>query len=100
MPDTFTVCVGAPATFVVAVGPPSTILPLRWPIERASITPLLLMTLSTIFRAATAVSCTCPPLALSLPSLETSDVSAWPVETSFTVAAIESLTFSVMSLSP
>jgi hypothetical protein len=39
-------------------------------------------------------------LAFSLPSFCTSDFSVWPVATSFTAAAIESLTPMVISLSP
>ena len=50
--------------------------------------------------AAAAVICTRPPLALSLPELLTSDLSVSPVCTSFTAAAIWSLTASVISRSP
>ena len=82
VPDTLTVWVGAPATLVFSVGPPSTIRPLRWPIERASITPVLLMTELTTVRADAAVSSTRPPLALSVPSFLTSALSGWPVATS------------------
>ena len=64
LPETLTVCGGNPATFVVE--PPSTILPLRVPTERASITPVLLMTESTTVRACAAVSSTRPPVALEL----------------------------------
>jgi hypothetical protein len=78
----------------------STIMPLRWPIELALITPLVLMTESTTVRAAAAVSSTRPPFALILPSLETSDLSGRPVATSMTFEAIWSLTASVTSLSP
>ena len=58
------------------------------------------MTESTTWRAAAAVSSTRPPLALSLPSLVTSDFSVCPVATSFTWPAIWSPTPSVISLSP
>ena len=59
-------------------------MPFLVPIELASITPVLLMTESTTWRAAAAVSSTRPPLALSLPSLLTSELSGWPVATSLT----------------
>ena len=77
MPDTLTVCGGRPATLVVEA--PSTILPLEVPTERASITPVLLMTELTMVRAAAAVSSTRPPLALSLPVFVTSELSGLPV---------------------
>ena len=69
VPDTVTVGLRARAYRLVPVGPPSTILPLWLPMVSASITPELLMTESTILRAATAVSTTVPPLALSVPAL-------------------------------
>ncbi len=94
------VWVGAPAGLVAPVAAASTIMPLRWPIALALITPLVLMTESTTVRAAAAVSSTRPPLALILPSLLTSDLSGLPVETSITFEAMESPTASVISLSP
>ena len=100
LPDSFTVCVGAPAGLLPAVAAPSTIMPLWLPIELASITPVLLMTESTTARAAAAVSVTVPPLALSLPSLLISDFSGWPVATSTTCEEIELVIPSVIRLSP
>ena len=67
VPETLTVCVGAPAGLLPPVAAPSTIMPLCRPIELASITPVVLMTESTTARAAAAVSSTRPPFALSLP---------------------------------
>ncbi len=87
-PASLTVWVGAPAPLLAPVAALSTILPLRVPIEFASITPLLLMTESTTARAAAAVSSTRPPLALSLPVLRTSDLRVLPVWTSLTAEAI------------
>ena len=84
VPDTLTVWVGASAPLLSAVAAPSTIMPLRVPTEFASITPEVLITESTTARAAAAVSSTRPPLAESLPSLVTSEVSGLPVETSIT----------------
>ena len=75
-----------PAGLLAPVAASSTIMPLCVPIVFASMTPLLLMTESTTLRAATAVSSTRPPLALSVPSLLTSDFSGCPVETSITLA--------------
>src|SRR5262249_62204345 len=75
VPEILTVWVGAPAGLVAPVAAASTIMPLRWLIELALITPLVLMTESTTVRAAAAVSSTRPPLALILPSLLTSDLS-------------------------
>ena len=74
--------------------------PLRVPTELASITPLLLITESTIWRAAAAVISTRPPLARSVPSLVTSDDSGLPVATSITLPAISSPTATWISLSP
>ena len=100
VPEILMVCVGAPAGLLAPVAALSTIMPLRRPIELALITPLVLMTESTTARAAAAVSSTRPPFARSLPSLLTSDLSGWPVETSITFEAIWSPTASVISLSP
>src|SRR2546423_7706661 len=68
VPEIFTTCFGAPAGLLAPVAAPSTITPFLRPTELASITPVLLMTESTTWRAAAAVSSTRPPLALSLPS--------------------------------
>src|SRR5262245_28011900 len=94
VPATLMVWVGAPAGLLAPVAAASTIMPLRWPIALALITPLVLMTESTTVRAAAAVSSTRPPLALILPSLLTSDLSGLPVETSITFEAMESPTAS------
>ena len=67
VPETLTVCVGAPAGLLPPVAALSTIMPLWRPIELASITPVVLMTELTTARAAAAVSSTRPPLALSVP---------------------------------
>ena len=100
VPDTVTVGLRARAYRLVPVGPPSTILPLWLPMVSASITPELLMTELTILRAATAVSTTVPPLALSVPAFSTSDLSGLPVATSITCEAILSVSPSVIRLSP
>ena len=102
VPASLMVCAGAPAGLLPPVAALSTIRPLRWPIESARMTPLVLMTESTTARAAAAVSSTRPPFALMVPFLVllTSDLSGLPVATSITLDAILSPTASVISLSP
>ncbi len=100
VPETRTVWRGASAGREPAVAAPSTIMPLRRPIVFASMTPRLLMTESTTWRAAAAVSSTRPPLALIRPAFSTSEVSGRPVCTSRTWAPIWSPTASEISLSP
>src|SRR5258708_26085423 len=67
VPEILMVCVGAPAGLLAPVAAASTIMPLRWPIALALITPLVLMTESTTVRAAAAGGSPRPPFALLFP---------------------------------
>src|SRR5258708_11809057 len=84
VPVILMVCVGAPAGLLAPVAPASTIMPLRWPIALALITPLVLMTESTTVRAAAAVRSARPPRPLLFSPLLPGAFCGRPVATPLT----------------